>query len=203
MHTGNVVGSEDYLLTLAELAATFAGLAAIITVLRGPRHRPWTPREKIGLWGLLAPSLGSFLLALAPHPFLMLGASPDAVWRSLSGVVAIGWLAGGWSAVRALRRATALGYPDPTPFSNAALIVAGTASLILALLNAAGVFGRASGAVFALSLLSSLGFSVVIFATFLYASTSFSHSARQRAEAAGDASGGADPAVGTGGGVER
>lgn len=173
--------NADYLLTLSEVSATFAGLAAIVTVLRGPQHRPWSPREKVGLWGLVGPSLSSFLLALLPQPFLDLGVSPGVVWTTLSEVVAIGWLAGGWGAIRALRRATSLGFPDPTPFSNAALVAMGVVAMATASLNAIGVFGGPTSAIFALSLLFSLGFSVVIFVTFLYASTAFSKTASRGA----------------------
>ncbi|NNL67249.1 MAG: hypothetical protein HKP30_13460 [Myxococcales bacterium] len=178
---------DDYLLTLAELSVTFAGLAAIVTVLRSPRIRVWSPREMVGLWGLLAPCLAVFMLTLVPAPLLSMGVSAGAVWRGASAVIAVGWLLGGGKAVLVLRRAAARGYPDPTPFSNPLLLLLGGASCVVGAVNAVGLV-EAQLEFFILSLLSSLAFSVAIFATFLYASTSASRKDRAaaRARAEGD-----------------
>ena len=182
---------SDYLLTIAELAVTFAGLAAIVTVMRGPRRRAWSPREMVGLWGLLGPCLAVFLLAITPEPLVWAGSPPEWIWRGTSAVLAIGWFLGGGKAVLSLRRASAKGFPDPTPFSNPLLFALGSAVLVLATTNALGLFGAPNPARFALGLILSLGFSVVIFATFLSASTS--RSSRQRradAKTSVDAGGG-------------
>lgn len=171
----------DYLLTVAEISVTFAGLAAIVTVLRGPRRRAWSPREMVGLWGLLGPSLAVFVLALMPGPLLSIGMEPGEVWRVLSGALAVGWLLAGGKAIRALRRATSRGYPDPTPFSNPLLILLGSAGFAVAAVNLSGFFGTPAASLFMLGLLASLAFSVVVFAAFLYTSTSTSSRARREA----------------------
>jgi hypothetical protein len=76
----------DTLLTLAEIAATFAGFAALVSAIRRRSEDPETMHDILRLRVTISSSVVIVILALIPIGLANYGLSEVAVWR-ISGIV--------------------------------------------------------------------------------------------------------------------
>jgi hypothetical protein len=83
----------EYLFTIAEVAAAFAGFAGLVTVV-AQRGSPRDLTVALNLLrNMLLVALLVVLASLAPHVVLRLGISPGTAWRVAGGAFFLGWLA--------------------------------------------------------------------------------------------------------------
>lgn len=75
----------DILLTTAELALALGGFGSLVATFIGDRER-WDPMAVVRFRALIAISLGSALLALAPLPLDLGGLHDDGLWVIASSV---------------------------------------------------------------------------------------------------------------------
>ena len=95
---------EDFLYTIAEVAAAFVGFSMIVGLLSSDpsdRHRFYSIRDvaEVGLT-----SLGAALLPTAIHAF---GLGPETTWRLASTLFFLGWVTAGFIGIRRSLRAGA------------------------------------------------------------------------------------------------
>ena len=66
------MSAEDFLLTLAEVSITFAGFSGLLAVVRR-LGSPWTPAEVVGLWYMVATTVGALFFSLLPFLLFFFG----------------------------------------------------------------------------------------------------------------------------------
>jgi hypothetical protein len=158
---------SDTLLTIAQVAAAFAGFSGLIAVLGQERVR--VPRAVAAAWLRRMVEFALMVLAFSIIPVVVgrFDVSPPVEWRVVSLAFALVWGAGAWSASRRVRAMRAAGSVGPT--LSFVLTTANTAPLLVLLANALGAFGDQSAAVYLACLTYGLLLSGVLFLRLLRA----------------------------------
>jgi hypothetical protein len=87
-----VVEDGDFLFTVAEVAAAFAGFAGLVTVVA--RGSGSAPEHHVNLLrNMLLLALLIVLASLAPHVCARVGLSESSAWRVAGGGFLVGWAA--------------------------------------------------------------------------------------------------------------
>jgi hypothetical protein len=158
----------NLLLTIAEVAVTFAGFASLISIL-GRRSSRDSPVVQAGrLRGLIISSLVVVAFALFPFVPHSFGSSPLAVWRISSAVLVV---AGGGLAVVAFGNLGRVHSADSISpgFVWRGAVISTILVVAEALLvgNALGAFSASAAAIYIVSLLLLLGLAGFMYANLL------------------------------------
>lgn len=147
---------HDLLMTIAQVAATFAGFSGVIAVFR--RGGSLSALEVGALQVRAVVELGVLATMLALLPFLPdgFGAPEGLTWRVCSAVAGVAFLGGAIRAMRRLRIATGTGplAKDPLLF-GVALTVVGTCQVVL-WLNALGITSGVAATLYVTALFLAL-----------------------------------------------
>lgn len=156
----------DFLLAIAEVGATFAGFAGLVTILaRRVGKAPTSEAEVHLLYRMLLVSMLAVAAALVPRLPLRFGANELEAWRVSCGVFFAGWLL---YYVPTVRRIIAV--IDPSAliggrallYSNQLVHVVVGAGLAT---GAAGLWGDTTPAIYLLALCAMLYMAGVLFVT--------------------------------------
>ncbi len=82
------ISPEDFLLTLAEVSITFAGFAALLAVFRR-LGSAWAPVEIMGLWYMVAATVGALFFSLLPFLLFFFGLGEPAIWSVCCALLAL------------------------------------------------------------------------------------------------------------------
>ena len=102
--------AEDVLITLAQIAAAFAGFSGIVAALGARSIGDLSIATRFRFANLLVMSVGSSLFALVPVVLVVAGAGMPFVWALSSAVLGLFTLGYALAAARAARRALS---PNP------------------------------------------------------------------------------------------
>jgi len=129
------MNESDVLLSMAEVAVTLLGFAAIVTVFR--QSDTWRPDGRF--WAMITAGIGTLVFSLLPLPFLFGNIASTATWRTCSalfGLYALGYCV---FLTRMYRRDRATGSGNLPVF---ALLFGGSAfTCPLLLVSATGYLG--------------------------------------------------------------
>jgi hypothetical protein len=156
---------EDVLLTTAEVGVAFAGFASVVTVFQRREAEDWATPDVVRFRLMITASLSVVVFALLPFAFQFFGAGEEAVWAASSsalGLYAASLLA--TIAPRSLRLARAGALSRGVAWAFAAGAVA---TVVLQVLNAAGLGLHREVGPYFLGLLYLLALSGVSFARLL------------------------------------
>ena len=160
----------DTLLTIAQVAAAFAGFSGLIAVLAQERVR--VPRAIAAAWLRRMVEFALMVLAFSIIPIVVarFDVSPLPAWRLLSLAFALVWGAGAWSAARRVRAMRAAGGSVGRGLGWM-MTAANCAPLAVLVANALGAFDAQSGAVYLACLAFGLLLAGVLFLRLLRAFT--------------------------------
>lgn len=147
---------QDELLTVAELAITIAGFAAVVTAFttRGSLHANDIARFRI----LILCAGVAAALAFVPSLLFSLGYSGAGLWGTASAVMVVVALVS-WAASRMQGR----GEPSGSPAAMLAVASLGIFNLVLQVANATGLIWTPGGAAYLAGILIWLAVTVAFF----------------------------------------
>jgi hypothetical protein len=152
------------LLTYTEVAVTFTGFAALVTVIRRRGSAEVRPQLARRLRAMIENSLLVALFSIIALSIRAFGVSDETTWRICSGLLAVAWSAELVFALSQARRMEEAGIQwgsAPYRYFHYTILAASLASLVG---NSLGVFSSAAGPVF----LSNLGVLLFLAGVFFY-----------------------------------
>ena len=156
------MANADLMLTVAEVAVTFAGFAGLVTVIAQRLSGADTHLATLRLQAMLMLSLLVAAFSFVPQLVAGFGLSEEAVWRASSGLYGLAW--SGYMLF-AMRLGLALQTARALPAGAALRInqVVHLISPLLLLAGAAGVWNSMTAQVYTVALFGMLYISGVLF----------------------------------------
>lgn len=160
------MNDADFLLTVAEVGATFAGFAGLVTILARRVGQTATSEVEVHLlYRMLLVSMLAVAAALAPRLPLRFGASELQAWRISCAAFFVGWLL---YYVPAVRRVIAVIDPAKLTGGRPLLYFNQLVHVIVGLgliTGASGLWGEATPAIYLSALCAMLYMAGVLFVT--------------------------------------